>query len=40
MNKEQARKRIAKLREEINKYSYEYHVLDKLSVPDSVWDLL
>ncbi len=40
MNKEQARKRIAKLREEINKYSYEYHVLDKLSVPDSVWDSL
>jgi len=40
MNKEQAKKRIAKLREEINKYSYEYHVLDKLSVPDSVWDSL
>ncbi len=40
MNKEEAKKRIAKLREEINKYSYEYHVLDKLSVPDSVWDSL
>lgn len=40
MNKAEAKKRIEKLKQAINKYSYEYHVLDKLSIPESVWDSL
>jgi len=40
MTKAEAKKRIAKLVKQINKYSYEYHVLDKPSVPDAVWDSL
>ncbi len=40
MNKAEAKKRIEKLRQAISKYSYEYHVLDKLSIPEAAWDSL
>jgi DNA ligase (NAD+) len=33
-------KRAAELRELLNRYSYEYHVLDEPSVPDAVYDRL
>lgn len=36
----QAQRRINELRELINKYSYEYHVLDAPSVDDAVYDSL
>lgn len=34
----QAKKRLADLRKLLNQYSYEYHVLDKPSVSDAVYD--
>lgn len=40
MNKAEAHKRIEKLRQEIAKYRYEYHVLDKLSIPEAALDSL
>ncbi|MFH1413176.1 MAG: hypothetical protein ABIG10_04115, partial [bacterium] len=40
MNKEEAKKRISKLRQEINHHSYLYHVLDKPEINDSVFDSL
>ena len=40
MTKEEAKKRIKKLREEIEKYRYSYHVLDKSLVSDEVLDSL
>lgn len=40
MNKQQAKKRIAKLRQVINLHSYQYHVLDKSEVSDAIWDSL
>ncbi|MED1864956.1 NAD-dependent DNA ligase LigA [Fictibacillus nanhaiensis] len=40
MNEEQAKKRILELREMLEKYNYEYHVLDKPSVPDAEYDQL
>jgi DNA ligase (NAD+) len=39
-NKVQAKKRIAKLRAEIEKYRFEYHVLDKLDISESALDSL
>ena len=40
MNKQEAKNRIEKLRKEIDKIRYYYHVLDKQIVPDSVKDSL
>lgn len=40
MTKEEANKRIKKLREEINRYRYAYHVLDKSLIPDAAHDSL
>jgi DNA ligase (NAD+) len=40
MNHSQAHERIGKLRELINRYRYEYHVLDKLSISDDALDSL
>lgn len=40
MTRSQAIARMEKLRTLINQYSYEYHVLDRPSVPDAVWDSL
>ena len=40
MNKTTAKKKISKLSELIEKYQYEYHVLDNPSVPDEVYDQL
>lgn len=40
MTKEQAAERIEKLRESIDKYRYQYHVLDALEIPESVLDSL
>lgn len=40
MNKEQASQRILKLREEILRRNYEYFVLDKSEIPESVRDSL
>ncbi|MCX6742783.1 MAG: NAD-dependent DNA ligase LigA, partial [Candidatus Parcubacteria bacterium] len=40
MNKEEAKKRIAKLREEINYHHYLYHVLDKQEISDAALDSL
>ena len=40
MNTSDARARIERLRQEINTYRYEYHVLDKLSIPESALDAL
>lgn len=37
-NKNQHRQRVQKLRELLNQYSYEYHVLDDPSVSDAVYD--
>ena len=37
---DQHKTRIAELRELLNRYSYEYHVLDKPSVSDAVYDSL
>lgn len=40
MNKTEAKERIHKLREQIAKYRYEYHVLDKLSISEAALDSL
>lgn len=40
MTKAEAKVRIAKLREEIAKYRYEYHVLDTLSISEAALDSL
>jgi DNA ligase (NAD+) len=40
MDKAVARERIAKLRELIDRYRYEYHVLDKLSISEDALDSL
>ncbi|MCM3720179.1 NAD-dependent DNA ligase LigA [Fictibacillus phosphorivorans] len=40
MNEDTAKDRILELRELLEKYNYEYHVLDKPSVPDSEYDQL
>jgi DNA ligase (NAD+) len=40
MTKSEAKVRIAKLREEIDKYRYEYHVLDNLSISEAALDSL
>jgi DNA ligase (NAD+) len=40
MQKEEAKKRILKLREQINRYRYAYHVLNKSLVSDAVLDSL
>jgi DNA ligase (NAD+) len=40
MDKQQAKDRIEKLKKEINRIRYAYHVLDKQIVPDSVKDSL
>ncbi len=40
MDKKDAKKRIEKLREEINKCRYAYHVLDKSLIPDAALDSL
>ena len=38
MNKHQAEERLAKLREELQKYAYEYYVLDNPRIDDAVYD--
>ncbi|WP_407636400.1 NAD-dependent DNA ligase LigA [Fictibacillus gelatini] len=40
LNEEQAKQRIDELRNLLEKYNYEYYVLDKPSVPDSEYDQL
>jgi DNA ligase (NAD+) len=40
MNKEQVKKRIEKLRKEIDYHRYLYHVLDKPEISDAAWDSL
>ncbi|MFC1756920.1 NAD-dependent DNA ligase LigA [Patescibacteria group bacterium] len=40
MEKKDAKKRIEKLKESINYYSYQYHVLDNPEISDSAWDSL
>ncbi|MBU1890317.1 NAD-dependent DNA ligase LigA [Patescibacteria group bacterium] len=40
MNKEQAKNRIAKLRQEINHHRHLYHVLDKVEITDAALDSL
>ena len=40
MSKDQAKARIEKLKQEINKYRYEYHVLDRSEISDSALDSL
>ncbi len=40
MNKQEAKKRIEKLRDEINHHRYLYHVLDKQEISDSALDSL
>ncbi len=40
MNKQEAKKRIAKLKKVINYHRYLYHVLDKQEIPDSAFDSL
>lgn len=40
MVQSQPEKRAKELRELINRYSYEYHILDKPSVSDAIWDSL
>ncbi|TSC53163.1 MAG: DNA ligase (NAD+) [Parcubacteria group bacterium LiPW_39] len=40
MNKAEAKKRIEKLKEEINYHRYKYHVLDKLEISDAALDSL
>ena len=40
MNKEQAEKRIEKLKKEISYYRYLYHVLDKIEISDAALDSL
>ena len=38
MNKKQAKGRIDKLKKEINRYRYLYHVLDKQEISDAALD--
>jgi DNA ligase (NAD+) len=40
MDRQSAEKRVHELHELLNQYNYEYHVLDKPSVPDSEYDQL
>ena len=40
MNKLEIKKRIEKLRAEVNHYRYEYHVLDKSEISDAALDSL
>ncbi len=40
MDKEAAQERVHELHELLNQYNYEYHVLDKPSVPDAEYDRL
>jgi DNA ligase (NAD+) len=40
MTKDQAKTRIEKLKKEINRYRYEYHVLDRSEISDSALDSL
>lgn len=40
MNKSDAKKRINKLKKEINYHSHFYHVLDRPKISDAVWDSL
>ncbi len=40
MNKDEAKKRIAKLSQEINRLRYEYHVLDKPEATDEIYESL
>lgn len=40
MTKSEAKERIAKLREAINEYRYQYHVLDNLEISESALDAL
>jgi len=40
MNKQDAKKRIEKLKKEINRYRYSYHVLDKSLISDAALDSL
>lgn len=40
MTRAEAKERIVKLREEINRYRYEYHVLDQLSISEAALDTL
>jgi DNA ligase (NAD+) len=40
MNKEEAKERIEKLKNSINKYRYDYHVLNKSTIPDAALDSL
>ncbi len=40
MTKQEAKKRIEKLKEEISYHSYLYHVQDKLDISDAAWDSL
>ncbi|MFZ6015994.1 MAG: NAD-dependent DNA ligase LigA [Patescibacteria group bacterium] len=40
MNKSEAKERIAKLRQEIDRYRYQYHVLNKLEISESALDAL
>jgi DNA ligase (NAD+) len=40
LNEEHAKKRVLELRDLLEKYNYEYHVLDKPSVPDAEYDQL
>ena len=37
-NNEQIKKRIEKLKEEINKHNYYYHVLDRPEISDEAYD--
>lgn len=38
MSKQQIEQRLARLREQLNQYAYEYYVLDQPSVDDSIYD--
>lgn len=40
MNKNETKKRIAKLRKELDHHRYLYHVLDKQEISDGAWDSL
>lgn len=40
MNQRQAAERVAKLRDQLNNYRYEYYVLDRPTVDDAVYDSL
>lgn len=40
MDKERAKNRVKELQELLNRYNYEYHVLDNPSVPDAEYDRL